>query len=87
MSDPYGDRVIQDAIEQLAQTVVSQEPTLDWQEVQKVLRATVEDLMSEPGRIEGEPPRTVGPTVVGSSLEARREPPPPGPPPDANPPA
>jgi hypothetical protein len=82
MSDPYRNRAIQEAIEQLAEAVVSQEPRLDWQEVQKVLRGTVEDLMGDPGRIEGELAGTVGPPP-----EAQRESPPPGPPPDANPPA
>lgn len=82
MADPYTDRAIQEAIAQLAEAVISREPSLNWQEVQKVLRGTVEDLMSEPGRIERELPRT-----VGSPPDARRESPPPGPPPDANPPA
>jgi hypothetical protein len=85
MSDLYGDRAIQEAIEQLAEAVVRQEPSLDWREVQQALRATVEELMSE-SQIEDEPPKTVAPTV-GPSPEARRESPPPGPPPDANPPA
>ena len=85
MSDLYGDRAIQEAIEQLAEAVVRQEPSLDWREVQQALRATVEELMSE-SQIEDEPPKTVAPTVEPSP-EARRESPPPGPPPDANPPA
>ena len=85
MSDLYGDRAIQEAIEQLAEAVVRQEPSLDWREVQQALRATVEELMSE-SQIEDEPPKTVAPTG-GPSPEARRESPPPGPPPDANPPA
>ena len=82
MIDPYTDRAIQEAIEQLAEAVLSRQPSLDWQEVQKALRGTVEDLMSEPGRIEREPSGTVEPPP-----EAQRESPPPGPPPDANPPA
>jgi hypothetical protein len=85
MSDLYGDRAIQEAIETLAEALVRQEPSLDWREVQQALRATVEELMNE-SQIEVEPPKAVGPTV-GLSPETRRESPPPGPPPDANPPA
>jgi hypothetical protein len=81
MSDPYGDRAIQDAIEQLTEAVVGQEPKLDRQEVQNVLRGTVAQLVGEPGRaaeLSG---------AVEPPPEARREAPPPGPPPDANAPA
>ena len=72
MADLYGDRAIQEAIERLAEAMASQDPRLDRQEVQDVLRGYVEDLMTDPG--EGEPPEAV-------------EPPPPGPPPDAEAPA
>ncbi len=81
MSDPHRDRAIQEAIEQLTAAVVGQEPRLDRQEVQNVLRGTVAQLVGEPGT-EGELSGTVGPPP-----EAQREAPPPGPPPDANAPA
>ena len=81
MSELYGDRAIQEAIEQLTEAVVGQEPRLDRQEVQNVLRGTVTQLVGEPG-IEGELAGTVAPPP-----ETQREPPPPGPPPDANAPA
>ena len=81
MPDSYRDRAIQETIEQLTEAVVGQEPKLDRQEVQNVLKGTVAQLMSEPG-IEGELSGMVNPPP-----RARREAPPPGPPPDANAPA